>query len=143
MIPSLFQGFIKQNASLFDELARLLDLLIEKYITEQDYVVRRANLTKKIDHLREALVKPAQELEDWRVARTELSHLGDYLVREFKAGNIEKRRSILQRTVEDIVATNRRCVVKLKFPYRLAAEAHDDNGTLQLEKSHKTQSPQT
>lgn len=117
----------KELARAEHELAHLLDLYLQQLITKEDLIVRRANLTKKIDHLRDALARPAQELEEWRAAKGELTHLGEYIAREFANGDPTRKHSILERTVEDIVVTNRRCEVKLRFPYRLVpTDLHEE-----------------
>lgn len=118
-VHSRVKSATRDLAQAEHELARLLDLYLQQLLTKEDFIIRRANLTKKVDHLRDALARPAQELEQWRAAKGELSHLGDYIAREFANGDPKRRSSILERAIENIVVTNRTCEVKLRFPYRI------------------------
>jgi site-specific DNA recombinase len=99
------------------ELATMTDLLVNGTLVPDDYRVRRMNLLKKIEHLRDALAKPMERLEAWRMMRDEKKRNGLHLGREFRDGDVAAKRKILARVATEIIVHEQRPEVVLRAPF--------------------------
>lgn len=99
------------------ELVTLTDLVVQAFISEQEYLVRRTNQLHKIAHLRETLAEPAEKLEAERALQDEKKRNGLKLGIDFRNGDAVIKRKLLSRTVEEIVMVEGKPMLKLRTPF--------------------------
>lgn len=99
------------------ELETLTDMAVQGLITNDEYKVRRINQMEMINHYRESLVDPLEKLNAWKLLKDEQKKNGLKLAEDFLAGDNLARRRIVTRTCTDVIITNGKAHMQLKYPF--------------------------
>ena len=112
----------REIAETEKRIHRLTDLAVAGGISNEEYIERRAVQLARRAEVERLVAEPRRELDAWCKAVREVVAVGSTALAAFRDGGFAERRELLGRVCSNLVVTERRPALVLRFPFTLLTE---------------------